>query len=325
MAMRCVLRKAGLIQVLASVLAAQGLCVAQDPSKAAADENSTISVDVRRVVLYVTVREGKTGFVGDLTKENFIVKEDGKVQQIHQFSRDDVPVAVGLVIDNSRSMINKRDEVVAAGKAFVAASNASDETFVVHFNNQITFGLPQDRMFSSDRAELDSALDKMRLFGETALYDAIQVALDHLEKAKLTKRALFVISDGGDNRSASKMKDVVKAAELSGALFYAIGIYDPMDGDANPDALKRLAHGTGGEAFFPKSLAEVSGLCESIAHDLRNQYTLVYAPPERVNDSSFHKIEVSVKDPKGRKLTVRSRTGYYGPAAKAARAKEGQK
>jgi VWFA-related protein len=180
-------------------------------------------------------------------------------------------------------------------------------------------------MFSSDRAELDSALDRMDLFGETALYDAIQVALDHLEKAKLTKRALFVISDGGDNRSATKMKDVVRAAELSGALFYAIGIYDPMDGDANPDALKRLAHGTGGEAFFPKTVEEVRGLCESIAHDLRNQYTLVYAPPERANDSAFHRVEVSVKDPKGRKLTVRSRTGYYGSAAAQAKAKEGQK
>jgi VWFA-related protein len=273
----------------------------------------------------VTVREGKTGFVGDLEKENFVVKDDGKVQQIHQFSRSDVPVAVGLVIDNSRSMINKRDEVVAAGKAFVAASNTSDETFVVHFNNKITFGLPTDRMFSSDRAELDSAIDRMNLFGETALYDAIQVALDHLDKAKLTKRALFVISDGGDNRSTTRMKDVVKAAELSGALFYAIGIYDPMDGDANPDALKKLAHGTGGEAFFPKSIDEVRGLCESIAHDLRNQYTLVYAPPERANDTAFHRVEVSVKDPKGRKLTVRSRTGYYGSAAAQAKAKEGQK
>jgi VWFA-related protein len=318
MALRYVLRGLALVQLLAMVPSAP----AQD---GAADQGPAISMDVRRVVLYVTVREGKTGFVGDLKKDNFVVKEDGKVQEIHQFSRDDVPVSVGLVIDNSQSMLNKKNEVVAAAKAFVAASNPNDETFVVHFNDKVTFGLPASQMFSSDREELGKAIDKMTLYGETALYDGIQVALKHLEEAPVTKKALFVISDGGDNKSSSKMKDVIKAAELSGALFYAIGIYDPLDGDANPDVMRKLAQGTGGEAFFPKSLDEVSGLCESIARDLRNQYTLVYAPPEHANDSSFHKIEVSVKDPQKRKLNVRSRSGYYGPAAKAGHTKGAQK
>jgi VWFA-related protein len=316
MAIRYVLRGLALAQCLVLIPPAPS----QDGAPAA-EERSTISMDVRRVVLYVTVREGKTGFVGDLAKENFVVKDDGKVQQIHQFSRDDVPVSVGLVVDNSQSMLNKRGEVVAAAKAFIAASNPDDETFVVHFNDKITFGLPANQMFSSDREELGKAIDKMSLYGETALYDAIQVALKHLEQAPVTKKALFVISDGGDNKSAAKMKDVIKAAELSGALFYAIGIYDPLDGDANPDVMRKLAQGTGGEAFFPKSLDEVSGLCESIARDLRNQYTLVYAPPERPNDSSFHKVDVSVKDPRGRKLNVRSRLGYYGSAAKPGKTK----
>ena len=318
------MRIVALGQLLAVVLPARGWGIPQDVVPPA-DASQTISVDVRRVVLYVTVREGRTGYVGDLTKENFVVKEDGKVQQIRQFSRDDVPVAVGLVIDNSQSMLNKRNEVVGAAKAFVAASNPGDETFVVHFNDKITFGLPADRRFSNDREELGRALERMELAGETALYDAVRAALDHLKEATLTKRALFVISDGGDNRSSTKMKDVIKAAEFSGALFYAIGIYDPHDADANPEALKRLARGTGGEAFFPATLAEVGTLCESIARDLRNQYTLVYAPPERLNDSSFHKIDVSVKDPKGRRLTVRTRTGYYGSAATQSTPKEGQK
>jgi VWFA-related protein len=310
---------------VAQLLAVIPLALGQDAVPPPPDEHAAISMDVRRVVLYVTVREGKTGFVGDLAKENFVVKEDGQVQQIRQFTRDDVPVSVGLVIDNSQSMLNKRSEVVAAAKAFIAASNPSDETFIVHFNDKVSFGLSPDHPFSSDRAELDSAIDHMALRGETALYDAIQAALEHLKKAPVTKQALFVISDGGDNRSTTKMKDVIKAAELSGALFYAIGIYDPMDGDANPDALKKLAQGTGGEAFFPQTLAEVSGLCESIARDLRNQYTLVYAPPERINDASFHKIDVSVKDPKRRKLTVRSRSGYYGSAATAGKKRGSEK
>jgi VWFA-related protein len=316
MPIRYVLRGLALAQLLALMPSAP----AQEGAPAA-DEHSTISMNVQRVVLYVTVRENKSGFVGDLPRENFVVKDDGKVQEIHQFSRDDVPVAVGLVIDNSQSMINKRGEVVAAAKAFIAASNPNDDTFVVHFNDKVTFGLPANQMFSSDRQELGKAIDKMNLYGETALYDAIQVALKRLEQAPVSKKALFVISDGGDNKSTAQMKDVIKAAELSGALFYAIGIYDPMDGDANPDVMRKLAQGTGGEAFFPQSLDEVSGLCESIARDLRNQYTIVYAPPERLNDSGFHKVDVSVKDPKKRKLTVRARTGYYGSAAKPGKTK----
>jgi len=296
---------------------------AQTPAPAPPpDDATTIKMDVQRVILYVTVREGKTGFVGDLTREDFVVKDDGKVQEIRQFSRDDVPVAVGLVIDNSQSMINKRDEVIAAAKAFVRASNPQDEMFVVHFNDDITFGLPKGQMFSSNHAELEKALDNMNLTGQTALYDAIQTAVDHLKKTNLTKKALFVISDGGDNRSSASMQEVVKAADLSGALFYAIAIYDPMDGDAKPGVMRHLAKDTGGEAFFPKDLNEISSLCESIARDLRNQYMLVYAPPTRINDTAYHRVEVSVKDPKKRKLTVTARSGYYGTEAATSSARK---
>ena len=126
------------------------------------DVSGAITVDVRRVVLYVTVREGRVGFVGDLRKEDFTVKEDGVPREILQFSRDDVPVAVGLVIDNSQSMMNKREEIVAAAKAFIAASNPQDEMFVVHFNQKLQFGLPEGVAFSSDHAELGDALDMVR-------------------------------------------------------------------------------------------------------------------------------------------------------------------
>ncbi len=134
----------------------------------------------------------------------------------------------------------------------------------------------------------------------------------------MTKKALFVISDGGDNRSSAKMDEVVKAADLSGALFYAVAIYDPMDGDAKPSVMKHLAKETGGEAFFPVQIDEITGLCESIARDLRNQYTIVYAPPARINDKAYHRVEVLVKDPNKRKLTVTARSGYYGSEAAAA-------
>jgi VWFA-related protein len=301
---------------LARVLLSFIVVVPAWPQADAGASDETISVDVRRVVLYVTVREGRAGFVGDLQREHFTVKEDGVVQEILNFSRDDVPVAIGLAIDNSQSMMNKREEVAAAAKAFIAASNSQDEMFVVHFNEKIAFGLPESVPFSSDHEELGRALEKTQADGKTALYDAIDQALRHLEYSVLTKKALVVISDGGDNYSAREMRDIVRAARLSGALFYAVGIYDALDGDANPGVLRRLAKETGGEAFFPSQISEITSLCESIARDLRNQYMLVYSPPERVGDTAFHKIRVTVKDPKKRSLKIRARDGYYGDAAR---------
>ena len=270
-----------------------------------------ISMDVKRVVLYATVREGKARFAGDLEKDQFTVLEDGVPQEIISFSRDDVPVATGLLVDNSGSMMNKRSEVVVAAKTFVGASNPKDEIFVLHFNEQLRYGLPQDTPFTGDRLLLATALEGMNLDGKTALYDAIHEGLKHLKTSNLTKKALIVISDGGDNMSQRKSSDVVREADLSGGLFYAIGIYDPMDGDADPGVLRKLAQNTGGEAYFPKDLREVSGLCETIARDLRSQYMISYAPKSKSTKSDYHRIEIKIKDPKHRKLIVRTRTGYY--------------
>jgi len=286
-----------------------GLLAAQDPQK-----DLVLSMDVNRVVLYVTVREGNATFVGDLKKEEFTIREDKLPQEILSFSRDDVPIAVGIIVDNSQSMMNKYAEVIAAAKAFVRASNPGDEMFVLHFNEKLRYGLPPNMPFTSDHAALESALDKLQQDGKTALYDAIHEGLAHLQKSKLTKRALFVISDGGDNMSSRKSPEVVKAAGLSGALFYAIGIYDPMDGDANPGVIRKLAQDTGGESFFPKDIAEVTTLCQNIARDLRNQYMISYSPSNGAQDNRFRRIEVKVKDPKNRKLFVRTRTGYYAVA-----------
>ena len=282
------------------------------PLLAQAPEDSVISMEVRRVVLHATVREGKARFVGDLRKENFEVLEDGVRQTILSFSHQDVPVATGILVDNSRSMMNKRDEVIAAAKAFVRASNPGDEIFVLHFNEQLTYGLPQNIPFTGDQELLDEALDRMQLDGQTALYDGILEALKHLKQSALTKKALVVISDGGDNRSLRKDVDVIREADLSGALFYGIGIYDPMDGDANPGVLRKLAQSTGGEVWFPEASTEVRQLCETIARDLRSQYMISYAPPQKpAGSGEYRKIRVRVKDPQGRKLIVRTRTGYY--------------
>ena len=281
------------------------ILIAQKP-----DEQTTLSVDVTRVMLYITVRDNKAGIVGDLVKDQFTVLENGKPQKILSFDRDDVPVAIGLLVDNSGSMLNKRGEVIEAAKAFVNATNPADEIFVLHFNEQLTYGLPKDVPFTGDRALLGEALDRVRLTGRTALYDAISEGLRRLRQSTLTKRALIVISDGGDNFSKITDDAVVEQADLIGALFYGIGIYDPHDGDASPGVLRELAKKTGGQAFFPDQLDQVRTICGVIARELRTQYAVAYKPPlESKND--YRKVEVKVKDVLGRKLTVRTRTGYY--------------
>src|SRR3954470_3643262 len=188
--MRFSLQNRGLLAAACGLLAA-ALCwplLAQLP-------DNLISIQVKRVILYATVRETKGGFVGDLQKDDFEVLEDGVRQEIVSFSREDLPVATGILVDNSQSMMNKQSEVVAAAKSFVRASNTKDEIFVLHFNEKLTYGLPTNTPFTSDHALLAEALDRMQLDGRTALYDGILEALNHLKKSDLTKKALFVISD----------------------------------------------------------------------------------------------------------------------------------
>jgi len=286
-------------------LGLSGLLFSQESS-----DTGTLSVNVTRVVIHATVRESKSGFVSDLEKQHFTVLEDGVPQKLLSFSREDEPIAVGLLVDNSQSMMNKRNQVLVAAKTFVRASKPNDEIFVLHFNEQLTYGLPSSTRFTGDRGLLDAALDKMTLDGRTALYDAIHEGLQNLAHSKLSKKVILLISDGGDNMSVHKANDVVREADLSGALFFAIGIYDPLDGDADPGVIRKLAQATGGEAYFPKEILEVKDLCEGIARDLRNQYALSYAPSEH-ESSKYHRLQVKVKDPKGRKLIVRTRTGYF--------------
>lgn len=289
----------------------------QTADQAAAGQGQRFSTGISRVVLYATVRENNGGFVDDLRQQDFTILEDGKPQEIVSFLREDVPVAIGLLVDNSASMMNKRSQVVEAARTFVRATNPEDEIFILHFNEMILWGLAPEVAFTSDRQQLDEALDRMRLDGRTALYAAIAEGLKHLDKSALTKKALIVLSDGGDNMGPLKMNDVVKLADLSGASFYAIGIYDALDGDADPRVLRNLANRTGGEAYFPEKLEEVRSLCERIAATLRNQYALSYSPPAA--GPSYRKIEVKVKDPQRRRLTIRTRSGYYTSGAPSGR------
>jgi Ca-activated chloride channel homolog len=274
-----------------------------------------ISVSVSSVVLHATVEDRKGAPVSGLGKDDFQVYEDGARQQIEYYSHEDIPVTVGLVLDNSGSMGPKRNEVIAAALMFARSSNPQDQMFVVNFNEHVTFGLPPETPFTDKPAQLQAALSKFKTSGETALYDALAVAIEHLKMGNRDKKVLIVVSDGGDNASKYKLSQILAIAEKSDAIIYTIGIYTDEDPDKKPDALRRLSRATGGSAQFPSALADVIPLCERIAHDIREQYTLAYAPLNRSQDGGYRVIQVKAKAPGHGGLSVRTRAGYYAPSA----------
>jgi len=281
------------------------------------EEAGTFSTNVDLVILHATVSDRNGGCVSGLDKQNFQVYENGTLQAIRVFQHEDVPVAVGLVVDNSGSMAHKRPDVTAAALAFVRSSNPRDEMFIVNFNERVSLGLPDTRLFSASAAELEQALNGVPATGKTALYDAITAGLDHLRKATRDKKVLIVISDGGDNASHHKLAQVLEAAGRSDAMIYTIGLFDENDEDRNPAVLRRIARATGGEAFLPKETAEVVGICKGIAQDIRHQYTLGYVPSNQSYNDAYRSIRVTATGLRGQKYVVRTRAGYFGPVQPA--------
>jgi VWFA-related protein len=207
----------------------------------------------------------------------------------------------------------KRSEVIAAAMAFARSSNPQDQMFVVNFNEHVSFGLPANTPFTDQAAQLQDALSKFHANGETALYDAVAAALDHLKKGNRDKKVLIVISDGGDNASKHNLGQIMAGAGQSDAIIYTIGLFDEDDPDRNPHVLKQLAKDTGGDSFLPESLRDVVPLCERIARDIRNQYTLCYIPLNRNQDGAYRAIQVKAMATSLGRLSVRTRAGYYAP------------
>lgn len=283
------------------------------PSQAPGQE-PTFRVDTTLVVLHATVETSKGIPVSGLTEDNFQVYEDGVLQQIKNFSHEDIPVTVGLVIDNSGSMRTKRSQVIAAALAFARSSNPLDQMFVVNFNEHVSFGLPDDTPFTDHLPELELALARIETDGETALYDAVAAALEHLNKGDRDKKVLIVISDGGDNASRHSLAQITTMARQPGSIIYTIGLFDESDEDRNPKVLKQLAHETGGEVFLPQSIKEVVPICERIAHDIRNQYTIAYVPMNKKQDGAYRAIQVKAIAQGHGALLVRTRAGYFAPS-----------
>lgn len=275
----------------------------------------TLRVNVNLVVLSATVVDQHNALVSGLIQDDFQVYEDHVLQSIKHFSHEDLPVTVGLVIDNSGSMGPKRADIINAALSFARSSNPRDQMFVVNFNEHVTYGLPAGTPFTDRQDQLRSALAAIHTIGETALYDAIASAINHLKHGSCDKKVLIVISDGGDNASKHSLAQVIAMAKTSDAIIYTIGIFDEQDGDQNPGVLKRFAKETGGESFFPESSKEIESICNGIARDIRNQYTLAYVPANSRQDEGYRSIEVKARSPKGRHLSVRTRSGYSMPLA----------
>ncbi|MGD0545929.1 MAG: VWA domain-containing protein [Candidatus Acidiferrales bacterium] len=267
------------------------------------------------VLLNVSVRNNQGDNVTDLTESDFRVKEDGQEQKIVYFKREDVPVTIGIVVDDSGSMRAKKAEVVEASLDLARSSNPQDQMFVVSFNSHVSFGLPAGVLYTSDVSELSNAFSHLNTMGKTALYDALVVAIEHLGRSPLQRKAILLISDGGDNASRHTLGQVISMADQSNAVIYTIGAFDESDDDKNPGVLKHLATLTGGQFFAPAKLSDLPGICKKIAEDIRSQYVLAYAPPSHASDTTFHKIQVSVNAPHHGKLHIRTREGYYGKSA----------
>lgn len=282
-------------------------------SQSGSSDDYTIRVNTNLVILNATVVDHHNALVSGLDKNAFQVYENHVLQQIKDFRHNDVPVAVGLVIDNSGSMGQKHADVVAAALSFVRSSNPQDQMFVVNFNEHVSYGLPHEIPFTDRVDQLQFALSAVRAIGETALYDAIASALDHLNQSKCDKKVLILITDGGDNASAHKLAQVIEMAKHSSAIIYAVGILE-HDGDQSPGVLRQFAKETGGEAFFPELSKEIPSICERIAHDIRNQYTLAYVPMISKQDIGYRVVDVKVTAFGHGHLSARTRAGYFLPS-----------
>jgi VWFA-related protein len=268
----------------------------------------------RLVVLHATVLDKNNHFVTNLPRSAFKVFENGVEQTLKSFSREDVPVSVGLIIDNSGSMRDKREKVNHAAIAFVKASHPQDEVFIVNFNDEAFL----DQPFTSDQELMNDALKKIDQRGGTAFYDALSMSLDHLkEKAKKDKKVLVLVTDGEDNASQITFERLLRKAQESEAAIFTVGLLNEEERRAarrTRRALTSLADATGGAAFFPKDLGEVDDIARRMAADIRNQYILGYTPTNEAQDGSFRQVRVALVG-SARNHTVRTRTGYYARAA----------
>jgi VWFA-related protein len=279
---------------------------------AMAQDSAVFRSDTRIVVCHATVMDKSGHLITNLPKDAFTVYENKVKQELRNFKREDLPVSLGLVIDNSGSMRNKIDQVKAAAVALVQASNKEDEVFVVNFNDAAYLDMPPGKDFTDSIQELQQALAKIDTRGGTAMRDAIQMSIDHLKRAHRDKKVIVVITDGNDNSSLISLEQLMRNAHQSEILIYGVGLLNEEEhGEARKAkrALNDLAEATGGKTFFPAGVEEVGQIAKQVAHDIRNQYTIEYSPSNSAMDGTFRQIKITARAPGN--PTVRTRSGYY--------------
>jgi Ca-activated chloride channel homolog len=272
--------------------------------------------DVQEVLLHATVIDDKQRMITNLDKNAFTVFEDGKLQEIKSFRHEDIPISLGIVIDNSGSMREKRAKVNKAALNLVRASNPQDEVFVVNFSDEYFLDCP----FTNKMSLLQSALEKYETRGGTALYDAVVASAEELKRhGKLQKKILFVVTDGEDDASRESLEQAVRRLqEENGPTVYAIGLLGEERQRRAKRALETVAERTGGIAFFPRTLDEVDAISSAVARDIRNQYTIGYKPTTPKSAGGYRSIKVEARASGHGKLTVRTRSGYYAGQEQAA-------
>ena len=292
---------------LSCVLLAAGLCEAQD-GQAEKTPVTTFKVGADLVQLNVSVFDSNWKVIRGLPQSAFTVLENGVKQEISVFRQEDVPVSMGLVIDNSASMKDKRDRVVSAAIAMIKASNPDDEVFVATFSDEPA--VTQD--FTSDLRLLEKGMSSIQAKGETAMRDAVLLGTQHLRnRAKRDKRVLVVITDGEDNASVASQQRLIEFAHQNNAIVYGIGLLggeQPESAARARQRLEELTNATGGRSWFPGDVSAIAAITPEIAHEIRNQYVVGYTPSDTTKDGKFRKVTVEVNVPGA---VVRTREGYF--------------
>jgi len=278
----------------------------------------TFTKTVEEVTLHATVVDQKQHLVTDLGARNFVIYEDDQPQQIIHFSREDIPVSLGIIVDNSGSMRDKRAAVTRAVLNLVKSSNPQDEVFIVNFNDEPFL----DQDFTSNPSLMHEALDRVDSRGGTALYDSVIASADHLAKgARREKKVLLVITDGEDNESRESLEQAIRSVQNdNGPAIYTIGILGSEGRERRAKrALEAMSVQTGGVAFFPKNLNEVDEISQAVARDIRNQYSITYKPSNPQVNGGYRKLKVVANAPGYKDLQVRTRSGYFAGQQRASK------
>jgi Ca-activated chloride channel family protein len=298
-----------------------GVLLASGPSLAIAgpvqtttgsdDTTFTLNVNVDLVELQVLALDGQGRHVTTLGQSDFLITEDGIEQRISLFRQNDLPVSLGLVIDNSRSMLRKKDRVDVAALSFISHNNPDDEAFLIHFDDTARLA----HGFTQDPEPIRQTLGTIQPYGQTALYDAVALSLEAIEGGEYKQKAILVISDGADNASATSFERVLELVRESEATLYTIGVFRNRSvGEEARPMFEALAEAGGGRAFFPNDASEVSALTLQIAQEIRDQYTLGYVPSNFQHDGTWRSVRVWVRpELRARNIQLNYRHGYYAP------------